>query len=174
MAWTAPGIDQLRTSHGLELLSALLAEGRTSRLVQDLREDKQLVQGICSNFSLQRDGSLFTITAWLEPEDIEEVESLICAHLQELQNTGITSLELARTCRLLCNDYAFSTETPSQLTGLYGYYHTIATAELSVHYPQQIQSFTPQELQNLAKQYLSLENYAVTILKPAESIICQI
>ena len=38
--------------------------------------------------------------------------------------------------------------------------------ELAVTYPQEIQSFTPQELQKLAQQYLSPANYAVTILKP--------
>ena len=166
MAWTAPGVEQLRTSYGLDALSVLLAEGRTSRLVNDLREEKQLVQGICSNFSLQRESSLLTITAWLEPEYLERVEYLICQHLDDLLTTGITESELARTRRLLCNEYAFSTETPNQLTELYGYYNTIAQAELAVTYPQQIQSFDAQELQQLAKKYLSPQSYAVTILKP--------
>jgi zinc protease len=85
--------------------------------------------------------------------------------LDDLQTRGISEQELARTRRLLCNEYAFSTETPNQLTGLYGYYNTIAQAELAVTYPQQIQSFNAQELQKLAKQYLSPENYAVTVLK---------
>ncbi|MFH7030903.1 MAG: M16 family metallopeptidase [Heteroscytonema crispum UTEX LB 1556] len=166
MAWTGPGVDQLGTAYGLDLLSVLLAEGRTSRLIRDLREEQQLVQGICCNFSLQRDSSLFTITAWLDPEDLERVESKIRTHLQDLQNTEISPQELARNRRLLCNEYAFSTETPNQLTGLYGYYNTIAKAELSVTYPKQIQSFDAQELQKLAQQYLSPDDYAVTVLKP--------
>lgn len=166
MAWLAPGVEQLRTAYGLDLLSVLLAEGRTSRLVRDLREELQLVQGICSNFSLQRESSLFTITAWLEPEHLEKVEFLIRAHLEDLQNQPISQHELDRTRRLLCNEYAFSTETPNQLTGLYGYYNTIAQAELAVTYPQQVLSFDAQELQQLAKQYISPHNYAVTILKP--------
>ncbi|MBU7583521.1 MAG: insulinase family protein [Nostoc sp. TH1S01] len=166
MAWTAPGVDQLRTAYGLDVLSVFLTEGRTSRLVRDLREEQQLVYGVCSNFSLQKESSLFTITAWLEPENIEKVEYLICNHLHDLQTEGISDQELARMRRLLCNEYAFSTETPNQLTGLYGYYNTIAQAEVAITYPQQIQSFTTQELQQLAKQYLSPQNYAVTILKP--------
>ncbi|MBD2299224.1 pitrilysin family protein [Nostoc sp. FACHB-190] len=166
MAWTAPGVDQLRTAYGLDVLSVFLTEGRTSRLVRDLREEQQLVYGICSNFSLQKESSLFTITAWLEPENIEKVEYLIRSHLHDLQTDGISEQELARMRRLLCNEYAFSTETPNQLTGLYGYYNTIAQAEVATTYPEQIQSFTTQELQQLAKQYLSPQNYAVTILKP--------
>lgn len=166
MAWIGPGVEQLCTSYGLDLLSVLLAEGRTSRLVRDLREEQQLVQGICSNFSLQRDASLFTITAWLEPENVERVESLIRLHLNDLISNPISEQELTRCQRLLCNDYAFSTETPNQLAGLYGYYNTIAQAELSVTYPWQIQSYSPKKLQELAQEYLSPNHYAVTVLKP--------
>lgn len=166
MAWTGPGVDFFHSAYGLDLLSVLLAEGRSSRLVQDLREDQQLVQAIGSNFSLQRESSLFTISAWLEPQHLERVESLIRAHLDELQTTPVSQGELARCKRLLCNDYAFSTETPTQLAGLYGYYNTIAEAELAVIYPEQIQSFQAEDLQNLVEQYLSPHSYAVTVLKP--------
>lgn len=166
MAWLVPGVEQLHAAYGLDILSVLLAEGRTSRLVRDLREELQLVQGICSSFSLQKESSLFTITAWLEPENLEQVEHLILGYMDDLQTEGITEQELTRTRRLLHNEYAFSTETPNQLTGLYGYYNTIAQAELAITYPQQIQSFDVQELQQLAKQYLSPHDYAVTILKP--------
>jgi predicted Zn-dependent peptidase len=166
MAWTGPGVDQLRNAYGLDLISVLLSEGRSSRLVRELREEQHLVQGITSNFSLQRDSSLFTITAWLEPENLEQVESLIRTHLEDLQINPVTSGELARCKRLLCNDYAFSTETPNQMAGLYGYYNTIAQAELAVIYPEQIRSFQADEIQQLTQQYLSPYSYAVTALKP--------
>ena len=166
MAWIGPGVRQYRNAYGLDLLSVLLAEGRSSRLVRALREDRQLVGAISSNFSLQRESSLFTISAWLEPQHLEFVESLICAHLEELQTTPISAGELARCQRILCNDYAFSTETPNQLAGLYGYYNILGEAELAVSYPHQIQSFNADELQQLAQQYLSPYSYAVTVLKP--------
>jgi predicted Zn-dependent peptidase len=166
MAWAAPGVEQLRTSYGLDLLSVLLAQGRTSRLVRSLREEKQLVRSIYSNLSLQQKSSLFTITAWLKPEHIEYVEALICQQLDDLSRYGISQQELLRCQRLLCNDYAFSTETPNQLAGLYGYYNTLAKPELAVTYPGQIQSFDSQELQQLAQKYLSSKNYTITVLKP--------
>lgn len=167
MAWTGPGVDQLGSAYGLDLLSVLLAEGRSSRLVRELREEQQLVQAISSNFSLQRESSLFTISAWLEPQELERVESLIRAHLDELQTKPVSQGELARAKRLLCNDYAFSTEAPNQLAGLYGYYNTIAEAQLAATYPQQIQSFEALDLQKLAEQYLCPYQYAVTVLKPS-------
>ncbi|PNK04286.1 insulinase family protein, partial [Cylindrospermopsis raciborskii] len=93
----------------------------TSRLVNDLREEKQLVQEIYTNFSVQKDSSLLTITAYLEPEYLDRVEHLILEHLHRLQIHGVTEQELKRTQRSLCNDYAFNTETPNQLASLYGY-----------------------------------------------------
>ncbi|MGB3532163.1 MAG: pitrilysin family protein [Microcoleaceae cyanobacterium] len=167
MAWTGPGVEQLRVGYGLDLLSVLLAEGRTSRLIKTLREDLQLVHCIDSSFSLQQQSSLLTISALLEPEHLKTVEAMICDSLFELQTQLISHTELNRIQRLLCNDYSFSTETPAQIAGLYGYYFTISQPELSVTYPDKIQSFQPRELQHLAQQYLDPQNYAVTVLQPA-------
>ncbi|MGG6296657.1 M16 family metallopeptidase [Leptolyngbya sp. AN02str] len=167
MAWIGPGVDQLRSAYGLDLLSVLLAGSRSSRLVRELREERQLVQDIGSSFSLQRDSSLFTITAWLEPQHLDQVEALIGDRLSLLTSRPVSEVELSRVKRMLCNDYAFSSETSSQLAGLYGYYSTIATPNVSTIYPLQIQSIQAEELQHLASQYLSPYHYAVTILRPA-------
>lgn len=166
MAWAGPGVEELGSAYGLDLLSALLGDGRCSRLVKQLREEEQLVSNVSSSFSLQQESSLFTISAWLEPQHLQLVEGLICSRLAELHSSPMSEAELKRSKRLLCNDYAFSTESPGQLAGLYGYYNTIAEAEIAVTYPQQIQAFGALDLQQLAQQYLSPERYAVTILKP--------
>jgi len=166
MAWTGPGVEQIRLAYGLDLISVLLAEGRCSRLVSKLREEEQLVHGVCSNFSLQQESSLFTISAQLEPENLTQVEELIGKHLLTLQTEPILEAELARCKRLLCNDYAFSTESPGQLAGLYGYYNTIAKAEIGVIYPQQIQGISGEEIQQIAAEYLCPHHYAVTVLQP--------
>jgi predicted Zn-dependent peptidase len=165
MGWIAPGIDQLGDGLGLDLLSAVLTGGRSSRLVRELREDKHFVLDIHSSFSLQRDSSLFIINAYLEPEYLEPVEQIICDRLQDLHKQEISDTELERAKRLLCHDYIFSTETPSQLAGLYGYYQTLASAELAVSYPRKIQQFQTSELKTLARQYLSPERYAVTTMQ---------
>ena len=168
MGWLGPGVEKLNDAVGLDLISAILASGRSSRLVRELREEKKLVFDINSSFSLQKDSSLFTISAWLEPDCIDLVEKIICDRLWELQSQPLARAELLRSQRSLCNDYIFSTETPGQLAGLYGYYNTIASADLSVLYPQYIQQFTPLDVGRIASQYLSPERYAVTILQPCQ------
>lgn len=166
MGWIGPGIDHLEEAVGLDLLSVVLAGGRCSRLVRELREERQLVLNIDSSFSLQRDSSLFTISAMVAGEDLETVEKIICDRLRQLQTTPVTPEELARCQRILCHDYIFSTETPGQLAGLYGYYQTIAQAELSLLYPKIIQQLTTKDLQRLANQYLCPEHYVITIMQP--------
>jgi predicted Zn-dependent peptidase len=167
MGWIGPGIDQLGDGLGLDLLSIVLAGGRSSRLVRELRENKHLVLDIHSSFSLQRDSSLFIINAYLEPEYLDRVEQIIRDRLQDLHTQDISDTELERAKRLLCHDYIFSTETPSQLAGLYGYYQTLASAELAVSYPRKIQQFQTSDLKKLAHQYLSPERYAITTMEAA-------
>jgi predicted Zn-dependent peptidase len=166
MAWVGPGANDLRNAYGLDLLSVLLSGGRTSRFVRELREERQLVQDISSSFSLQRDSSLFTVTAWLDSEHLDQVEAIVGDRLAQLAAVPVSEAELRRYQRLLCNDYAFSTETTSQLAGLYGYYSTIAQPELSAVYPRMIQAIEPAELCRLTEQYLSPRHYAVTVLRP--------
>jgi len=176
MAWLGPGLDsplqsldaQLHDAYGLDLLSVLLAEGRTSRLVWELREERNLVQAISSGFSLQRDSGLFTISAWLEAADLERVEAIVCDRLSELAAAPVPKPELDRCKRLLCNDYAFSTETPGQLAGMYGYYSLFTHPQTVTTYPERVQAIQPEDIQRLAAQYLSPYHYAVTTLRPLE------
>ncbi len=166
MGWIGPGVEHLKDGCGLDLLSTILAAGRSSRLVRELREQQQLVYDVESSFSLQKDSSLLTIGAWLAPQNLELVEQLIREQLEKLQINPVTEEELAKAKRLLCHDYIFSTETPNQLAGLYGYYQTIASAELCLAYPYIIKAFSALELQQIAHQYLSSERYAITVMQP--------
>ncbi len=166
MGWIGPGAENLTEAIALDLLSVILTGGRSSGLVRELREEEQLVLDICSDFSLQKDSSLFTIGAWLDTENLKLVEAKICDRLWQLHHQPVSESELNRAKRQLINNYIFSTETPSQLAGLYGYYSAIATAEQSALYPQVIDQLQPYQLQQIANRYLSPEHYAITVLKP--------
>jgi predicted Zn-dependent peptidase len=166
MGWVGPGVENLEEAIALDLLSIILASGRTSRLVNQLREEKHLVLDISSSFSLQKDSSLFSIDAWLDSKNLQEVENLIKEEIYLLQTKPIKETELAISKRALCNDYIFSTETPSQLAGLYGYYQTIANVEYSLKYPEVINSLSAKDLQRYANQYLSPQHYAIALLQP--------
>lgn len=164
LGWLGPGVDDLEDAYALDLLSVVLAGGRSARLVRELREERQFVQWIGSQFSLQRDSSLFTISAALTPEFLPVVEQIVGDRLYQLHETQVSQVELDRAKRQLCNDFIFSTETPAQLAGLYGYYQTLTDrADLGVQYPTHIQQLTTEDLRRVARQYLGRDRYAVTI-----------
>ncbi|RMF27914.1 MAG: insulinase family protein, partial [Cyanobacteria bacterium J083] len=166
MGWSCPGVSKIEDGFALEVLSVILAGGRCSRLVRQLREEKHLVLDIHSGFSLQKDSSLFTICAWLDSNNIDLVEAIIREHLYNLQTKLVAPEELQRVKRLLLNDYIFSSETPGQLAGIYGYYQTIATADVATKYAETIKNIQPAELQAVAQKYLSPEKYAIVSMKP--------
>lgn len=167
MAWLGPGIDDLATACGLDILATVLAEGRMSRLVRELREERQWVDEIMGSFSVQQDCSLFVLSAWLAPNHLKEVEQVICDRIAALATIPIEAAELERAQRVLCNDYAFSMETPGQLAGLYGYYGTLATPELALAYPDYVRAYSPEQLVPLAQQYLSPQHCGTLALTPA-------
>ena len=166
MAWVCPGSDCLIEAIALDLIALILAGGRSSGLVRELREERQLVMDIDCSFSLQKDSSMFTINAWLETANLAMVEGIISDRLERLQHNLIPETEIVRAKRQLINDYIFSTETPSQLASIYGYYNIIATAADSALYPQIVSQLRSEQLQTIARNYLSPERYAVTVLKP--------
>jgi zinc protease len=172
MAWLAPGMglgtEAIQTMVGLELVATVLTGGRTARLVNDLREERQWVLDIQASYSLQKESGLMMISAWLESEHVAAVEGAIVEHLRLLQAEGITEAELRRCQQMLCNDFAFSLETPSQLASLYGYYGALSDPALALEYPNWVRQVTREQVQDLAQCYLPIAAYAVTILWPEE------
>jgi len=166
MAWICPGSDSLEEAIALDLIALILTGGRSSGLVRELRESRQVVMDIDCELSLQRDSSMFSIGALLATEHLTMVENMICDRLNQLQHHLIPDVEINRAKRQLINDYIFSTETPSQLASVYGFYNIVATAADSALYPQIVSGLQAEQLRAIARRYLSPERYAVTILKP--------
>ncbi|MDZ8227372.1 pitrilysin family protein [Nostoc sp. ChiVER01] len=167
MVWRVPGMVQLDRTYGLDVLAGILGHGRTSRLVRDLREERGLVSSISvSNMSNQLQGT-FYISAKCAVENIAEVEDAIAQHIRTIQTELITESEIARVRRRVANRFIFSNETPSDRTGLYGYYHSlVGDLEPAFNYPDHIQSQDATDLMQAAKEYLSPDAYGVVVVKP--------
>lgn len=169
LAWIGPGVCDLEAAAHLDLISTVLGGGRSSRLVRELREEKQLVQEIETDFSLQRDCGELSLTLWLEESELEEAEGILRDRITTLSTELIQPTELTRAKRLLLNDYAFSTETPSQIAGLYGYYATLSSPDLVSAYPQNIATATAEAIQQTAQKYLNSAHYTAVTLKPLQN-----
>jgi len=167
MVWRVPGLNELSETYPLDVLATILGQGRTSRLVRDLREERGLVSAVtCSNMT-QRLQGVFYISARLRVENLAEVETAIAQHLRRLHEEPIADSEIARVRTQVANRFIFGNETPSDRAGLYGYYQAIAGhLNLALEYPHHIQSLDADTLREATRKYLSPDAYGIVVLKP--------
>ncbi|MBD6614521.1 insulinase family protein [Komarekiella sp. 'clone 1'] len=167
MVWRVPGLTQIDQTYGLDVLAGILGQGRTSRLVHDLREEQGLVSSIAvSNMSNLLQGT-FYISAKCAVENLQAVEDGIAQHIRKLQTELIAESEIARVRRRAANRFIFGNETPSDRAGLYGYYQSmVGDLEPAFNYPANIQAQNAPELLFAANQYLAPDAYGVVVLKP--------
>lgn len=169
MVWRVPGLTQLNQTYTLDVLSAILGHGRTSRLVRDLREERGLVSHISVSNMTQRLQGTFYISAALPVENLQTVEAAIAQHIKTIQTQPVQESEIARIRTQVANRFIFGNETPSDRAGLYGYYKSlVGDLEPAFNYPASIQALDAVDLQAAAQQYLSPDAYGVIVLKPSE------
>ena len=168
MVWRVPGLMQLDQTYALDVLAAILGQGRMSRLFRDLREDRQLVTHIGVSNMTQRLQGVFYISAQLPVENLAEVEDAIAQHIRRFQTELVAEADITRIRTQVANRFIFGNEKPSDRTGLYGYYHSqLGDLAPALNYPAHIQSIDAVDIQLAAKQYLSPEAYGIVIIKPA-------
>ena len=168
MLWRVPGLNQLSDTYALDVLAAILASGRTSRLKADLREQRSLVTQISASNMTQRLQGTFYISAQLPVENLEIVEAAIADHSHKLQTEPILESEIARIGTQVANRFIFSNETPSDRANLYGYYQSmLGSLEPALNYPAKIQALETNDLLAAAQKYLSPTAYGAVVIKPA-------
>lgn len=167
MMWRVPGMTQLAQTYPLDILAAILGQGRSSRLVRDLRENRHLVTNIsASNLTHSLQG-IFQISAHLPVENIAAVQLAIAEHIRNLQKQPVTKAEISRVRTQVANRFVFASETPSDRAGMYGYYQSmVKNLDPMLNYPARIQAVNEEELQFTANSFLSPEAYGIVIVKP--------
>jgi len=168
MLWRVPGILHLERTYALDVLAAILGQGRMSRLVRDLREERKLVNHIGVSNMTQRLQGVFYVSAQLPPENLAEVEAAIVDHIRRFQTELVAETDIARIRRQVANRFIFGNEKPSDRTSLYGYYHSqLGTLDPALSYPTRIQSVDAVDIQAAAKEYLWTDAYGIVTIKPA-------
>lgn len=168
MVWRVPGMMQLDETYALDVLAVILGQGRMSRLVRDLREERQLVTHIGVSNMTQRLQGLFYISAQLPVENLQVVEEAIVQHIERFQTELVADSEIARIRTQVANRFIFANEKPSDRTSLYGYYQSqLRDLTPALNYPSRIQSLDAIDLQKAAQKYLCSKAYGVVTTKPA-------
>jgi predicted Zn-dependent peptidase len=81
----------------MHIVNNILGGGLSSRLFQEIREQRGLAYSVFSYHSTYVDSGLFAIYAGTTPSNSQEVVECILAEILDLKNNGITADELERT-----------------------------------------------------------------------------
>jgi zinc protease len=155
-------------SYVLEVIATILSGGKSSRLYQSLVRQKRLVLSADADHSLiSRDPSLFTISAELLPgKEITEVEKAFDQEVERLQKEVVEKQELEKAKNQIEASFVFSQDSLFYQAMLLAQHEIALTWRAIDDYLPSIRKVTQEDIQRVAKKYLTPDNRAVGILIP--------
>ena len=167
ISWRVPGLRQLSETYALDVVASILGQGRTARLVHDLRETQALVNSISASNITYGEQGVFYISANLAIEHLDAVESAVLEHIERLHQEPVSEAELRRVRTQVANRYIFGNETSSDRASMYGYYHAMTgDIENALNYPTAIKTVDADVIQTAVQRYLPVHAYGALRLQP--------
>lgn len=161
-----PAIDK-KESHALDLAAAILGDGETSRLYQDLKENQGIVTDISAGHYSLKDDSIFYINSNFPPQNYELVKQSVLNNINKLRETPVTQEELNRAKTQFQREFLYSNESVENIANSVGY--NMVTGDNIAYYTkylEELNSITPKDIQKACKKYLVENKSATSILLP--------
>jgi zinc protease len=166
IAYHIPGVLH-KDSYAIDLLSFIIGGGESSRLYQAVKAEQDLVHAIYSYPFLPRDPGLLVIGATLEEERWQDTLTGILAEVQRVQRDGVTTAELDRAKRNLESEFIYQRETVQGQASQLGYFDAVlGDLAFESRYLRAIARMTGQDIQRVARAYLTRENLTVGFFLP--------
>jgi zinc protease len=151
--------------YALDMLSYILGGGESSRLVQDIQADKELVNWIVAHAYTPQDPGLFIVTAALEHDKIPAALEEIFAATFRMKYELVSAAELARARTNLESDFVYRRETVQGQARQLGYFLTLFDdPDFDRRYLDGLASVTRQDLQEVAQRYFNPEALSAVLL----------
>ncbi len=166
LGWLAPRLDHADTP-ALDLLVTVLGRGRSSRLVQSLRDRLGLVEAVESGHAALERAGLVWVTARLAPAHLGRVEQAVLAEVRRLGEAGVGEDERARALVAAEARREFQAETVEGRAVALGRAETIWRLPEELAYLDRLRSVTRQQLRAVARRYLAPDRAARVVFLPA-------
>jgi zinc protease len=158
--------------YALDLLSYILGGGESSRLVQGLQADKELVNWVVAHAYTPQDAGLFIVTAALEREKISTALEEILTAVFRTKYEPVSAVELVRARTNLESDFVFRRETVQGQARQLGYFLTLFDdPDFDRRYLDGLASVTRQDLQDVAKRYFNPEALSLVLLGATTNVL---
>ena len=154
----APGMLS-EEARSLEVLAAILGTGRSSRLNQILRDQKNLITSGSAALQGFRDLGYFEIDT--ETGSPLEAATAVLAEVENVKRFGVTAEAVARAKAAIAHDYFERFETVGDSGDELAYYEALGDWKRSSSYLADIARVTPQRILDAARKYLVNSNLTV-------------
>ena len=164
LAWVAPALGDPEM-YAVEILAHILGGSRASRLNQTLRERARLVLTISAGYGALQGGGIVSVTAQVEPKDVEAVEAAVLGEIRGIREHGVSRAELDRAVTAFEAERVFGRETVEGLGLAYGRAETVWSLAGDREYLERLRSVSAHEVQAAARRYLT-DDYVRLALMP--------
>ena len=163
-----PGLPQDHPQlYPLFVLNSVLGGGLSSRLVQEIREDRGLAYSVYSYHAAFSDAGLFTFYAGTRPDNYETVIQLIINEALKITQGGITEKELNKTKEQLKGNLYLGLESVgSRMTRLGRTELCLNRFITPEEVVKKITSVTEKEVKDLAQQIFIPDNFTIATIGP--------
>lgn len=167
MFYHAPNLKS-PDNYALDLLSMVLAGGRSSRLYHELVYQKRIVRSIDADYDgVSIDPGGFTVTAQLMPgKEPAEIEREIDAVLEKVKSELISERELQKAKNQIESTFIFAQDSIFGQAMKIGYYEAVGGWRLMDSYIDGIRRVAREDIRRVAKQYLDHDRRTVGIMVP--------
>ena len=169
MTWPMPPARNQEMVMGADLVTTLLAEGRRSRLVHQLREELQIVESIDMDITVLEQGSLVLLEACCQEKQLKRVEKEIHNLLQASLASTPKNQEIERARQLISNGLCFSLEAASQVAGIAGNQALWNRPQPLLAPLKHLSTWTPERLHKEILPLLQPEHSFTLIARPMEA-----
>src|ERR1700726_4358851 len=170
LAWHIPKITHPDVP-ALDLLSAILGDGRSSRLYRRVREEAGLAFGVSAFSYTPGDPGLLGIDATVDPKKREGAEHLILQIIDEVKQAGVTPEELMKAKKISLSHHLDALATMrGQASDIGSNWLRTRNLDFSRDYLAAVQKVTLVDVRRVATNYLTSDNLTITSLNPKAAV----
>ena len=168
LGFLAPKFDENKDCFALDILSTILTDGESSILNQKLKEQNQLVLSIDSGNYSQKDSGIFYFHSTLKPENEKLFKEELLKELKNIQNGRLDENLILKAKNQIKTDTYYARESISNISEELGYSFTFSkNPNYYENYLKNIDKVTKDEIISAAKKYLTLDKFAISIIRPS-------
>jgi len=151
----------------LDVLGTLLGGGRSSRLYQQVRQKKGLVNSVDAWTYSPGNPGMFGMSAVVEPDKYGAARTAMLAEIENMKSKPVSKAELTKAVKQFTAGTLSSRKTmQGQAQDLGGNWLAAGDLNFSERYLAAVKRITPADLQRVARTYLTEENRTLYTLLP--------